>query len=655
MLRVVIASCAFACTPKGSTPNTTTSTNPFRIKLADVTQDSLGVLLRSGLNAEHIGVGNGAALGDLDGDNLPDIVFARVDNPMDPIQDASGPSMLFQNTSPSAGVLSFQSVDAFSSFAKGMVAFGVALGDYDNDGDLDIFLVGRGKDHLFQNQGNMVFKDVTDKAGVGGPDNDVSTSPVFADVNNDGLLDIYLTEYGNAMEMPTGDLLYLNLGDGTFVEVSQAAGVNDPGAGHTAAIGDLDGDNFLDIWVANDTLSVNKRPGPAQLPPDSLFVGQGPDDKGVPQFQDHGGDRGIHANRASMGIGIADFDNDGNLDVVVTDNGPTDLYLWRPDQMAYEEASGMMKCALGVETDDTGHQEVLVHWGALPLDFDRDGALELYYGAGSLTIRNPNAMEPYYQLDAYIRQEKSGQVFDDITGAVGLDNKVKIGDANVPLGHRGVFFADFDIDGNDDLVVGAYDAPFRIYQNRTPINGNHWVRLRLKGTVSAPDPVGAIVTVQTSDNKTLTKQRIAGGHTYGNSDYVTEIALGTAMASTVTVKWPSGLVQSVDTLSKFTMDGEFEVDEPQWLQLSSRVIPQGGQGPVLTIKPFDEMGVLLDSATAAGKHVTVTRSDKQKVTVSSSNGVFKATIDRPTVARRLTLSINIDGTDLPIHPMITFR
>jgi enediyne biosynthesis protein E4 len=650
---LVIAS-AIGCGKQSMTMMQATDTNPFKIKIQDVTENAFGGFIRTGLPAEHIGVGNGAALGDLDGDGLVDIVIARVDNALDDMPDASGPTVLLHNTSPGPGAITFETVDDFTMFGRGVEVFAASMGDYDNDGDLDVFLSAHGKDKLLQNQGNLSFKDVTDRAGVGGVMGDFTTSAVWADLNNDGLLDLYVGQYGEQGGMPSPDnRLYLNLGDGTFADISAESGTNDPGAEHTAAIGDLDGDGLLDIWVANDRMSVSKRPGPIPLPPDGLYVGDSVDAKGVPHFQEVGGDRQIQANRASMGIGIEDFDNDGNLDVIVTDNGPSDLYLWKPDQGVYQEASGKMKCALGTLTDDSGHKENLVHWGALPLDLDRDGAFELYLAAGSLVIRTPSSMEQFYQLDSLIRQSKPGSEFDDITAQVGLPSTIKVGDFSRPLSQRGAYFADLDLDGDDDLVVSAYDEAVRVYENKTP-GKNHYVRLRLHGTVSAPDPVGALVTVETSDKRTLKRQRIAGGHSYGNSDFITEIGLGSSHPKTVIVKWPSGLVQAVDVLDGFAENTEFQVDEPKWLTLSSRVIATTAQPPVLTIAPFDDQGVILDPADAGGKTIKVTRSDNLPVVVTDSNGVYRATIARPPTPKRITLSINIAGVDYPIHPMITF-
>jgi hypothetical protein len=197
------------------------------------------------------------------------------------------------------------------------------------------------------------------------------------------------------------------------------------------------------------------------IPRDEIFAEVEIDDTGVPHYVPRGERYGVKRNRASLGLGLADFNDDGYLDVYVTDNGANEMYLWREDGVRYEEASKAMNAELRYVGE--GNQRTLsVNWGALPIDFDRDGALEMYVANGTLLYMPPSAdTSRLLQTDHLLRQKKPGGAFLDVSQPVGLAKGLQTGEEGDLLTNRGVYRGDLDGDGDDDLVVGAFACAAR--------------------------------------------------------------------------------------------------------------------------------------------------------------------------------------------------
>jgi hypothetical protein len=615
----------------GSAPD---DPNPDQIALEDITSAAFGDWIEAGTPGTAFTVGAGAAVGDVDGDGLPDLVLARFVS--DALGTPAGSSQLLRNTTAAGGEIAFAADVEFAALTAATDAYGVALGDYDRDGDADVFLAAEGQDLLLRNDGGA-FTDVTGTAGVGGADADRSSSALFVDLNDDGLLDLFVGNYHLAADRvphpEDADRLHLNLGDGSFADVSVASGADSEGAAHAVTAADLDGDGVLDLLVANDAVPSEEDPD-LRLPGDMLCVRTSVDDQGLPVYADVAEARGLIAPRLSMGIAVADFDADGDLDLYETDWGAKDLLLWDAAAAVYTEAAA----DFGVANRDVGGIQ-LIGWGALPLDLDHDGALELLVINGELRPESPQAP---YQLDYYYRQPEPGAPFADISGSVGLPVALDDDDPTLPASGRGAYTGDLDGDGDLDVVLGAVAESFRVYANRTPVAG-HFVRLRLTGTASAPDPVGAVVTVVTDRGRTLRRQRIAGGEPYGQSDNLIDIGLGDERPERIEVAWPSGLVQRIDTLPGFAIDRETRVTEPAWITLSARVAGASDEAPLLSITP------------EPGQVVAVTRSDGAPVALAEEAGTFTAALPHPGTARRTTLTITIDGAAIRLRPMLTYR
>jgi hypothetical protein len=625
---------------------------PSPIQLLDVTQDAMGGLIQPGLSAMPIVVGNGAAIGDLDGDGKPDIILARISR-FD--RDYGGPTMLLWNKSAN-GRIALVPDDAFSALTKDVEVYGVAMGDYDRDGRLDVFLACQGPDHLLHNEGQGRFTDVTDAAGVRGVITDFSSSALWVDVNDDGLPDLYVSDYGPNMDLVdlcrdpnTKSRLYLNVGDGTFLDVSAQSGTENCGATFTTAAADLDGDGTLELYLANDTFAENFKPGANHLPKDALFVRTSIDDTGVPTYTNQAPARGIQDVRATMGIGLADFDNDGALDIYLSNYGATQLYLWRPEKTAYEEAAARFTLDLGSRD---GHS--LISWGLLPLDLDHDGALEVFVAHG-VTDVSPSIMDPdrNAQMSAYYRQPAPGMPFDDITSAVGLPNTILDTDDQNPHSARGVFPADLDGDGRLDLLVSGFNEPFHLYQNlSTPDPTMHFVRIHLVGTVSAPDPVGALITVDLDGYTRITRQHTAGGLTFGHGDFIDEIGLGARTPMGLTIAWPSGYAQKIGA-SSVRVDGDTLIKEPEWLKLTTRTASASDPAPILQYILIDDTGSPKGVSTAS---VAIVRSDQKPVSVTTDgSGTYRASLPHPGIARRTRLTITVDGKILAMHPIIRYE
>jgi hypothetical protein len=440
--------------------------------------------------------------------------------------------------------------------------------------------------------------------------------------------------------------LYLNLGDGTFADVSTAAGVDDQGSTESSAVFD-DGAGDLVLYVANDRYCENGRTGGdlSRYLPDGWYQLAAIDDQGVPSFAKL--DRGVDACRSSMGIAVTDLDENGLADLYVTDIGKKWLYLDEALDAPLVESAARWN--VGVPGDVT---TLYISWSPRFLDLDRDGARELMIVNGSFgaAAQCPD----YHQLDRFMREPAMGQPFIDETNTVGLPVNPICFNLGVAYSGRGLAVGDVDGDGDDDLVVTPYDEQFRLYRNDTP-SRNHALRLRLVGTVSAPDPVGAVVTALLADGSRRHAFRYAGGDTYSQSDSVVEIGLGGSPSiSEVRVRWPSGLDERIDTRPEFALDREIRLVEPAWLTVQPRVVDPAGAA-TLVYAPVDDRGDPL-GVIGAGRAVTIARSDGVPVTVTDvGDGTYTATLPHPGVSRRTTLTITDDGIDLVPRPMLNFR
>lgn len=624
--------------------------NPWRIRFVERTEETTSTVWPGLSSADRWGVGSGALIADLDGDGDRDVFLARIDDPSS--GRLGGPSLLLWNRGGAPWPRFQPDLDVAGMFA-GIRAHGVAGGDVDRDGDVDVFVACEGADKLLVNQGGGVFVEQAVAAGVDGPNDDVSVAALFADLNGDGVLDLFVTNHTTVNPpLPTpaaDDLLYLNRGDGAFDDVSALAGVDDDGAGHVSVAADLGGTGALDLVIANDRFAVDGVSGrPDDYPPDAWYVRTSLDDQGVPRFGDVATTRGIVALRSTMGIAVHDVDGDLTPDLYVTDWGDKELYLNPTPGGAVVSAAADYD--LG-ERLHLGTVTVQVSWGTRFLDLDRDGFDEVALVNG--TVSEALTCEARKQVDVYLRQASAGGRFDDITATVGWPPGPLCGAAATgPNAGRGLFVGDLDGDGDDDLMVAGYGEPARTFENATP-HVFHAVRARLVGTVSAVDPIGARLILTRTGGARVARFRVAGGDTNGQSDGVLEVGLGAATTfEAAAITWPSGLVQDVG--ARLAADTTVTITEPRWMTLEPRVLT-GAASASFEYRPVDARGAFLGVA-GAGRTVTVTRSDGVPVVVvPSADGRYAATITAPAAARAVVLTVTVDGVTLPPRPRVVFR
>ena len=433
--------------------------------------------------------------------------------------------------------LHFTDVTEQSGIDARQYGLGVASGDYDNDGCVDLFLTNFGTNQLFHNNCNGTFTDVTNSSGLQEKPG-VAVAAAFLDYDRDGLLDLYVgynVNYtlANRTVCPNvagvrdycpprvyggqPDRLYHNIGNRRFVDVTSKAlvgGKFGPALGVSTA--DFNGDGWIDIFVANDgtenLLWINQRNGTFQET--GLLAGVAVNELGKPE--------------ASMGVDAGDFDNDGDEDLVFTNLTGEGADLLLNDRSGnFEDVSA--RSGLGPATlPYTG-------FGTAWFDFDNDGLLDLLTVNGRVALEGrANGPFPYDQRKQLLRNRGHGQ-FEDVTDRAGAVFKLsEVG--------RGAAFGDIDNDGDIDVVVGNNSGPLRLLINNVG-NHNHWLGLTLVG-VGGRDMLGARVAVMRRNQPTLWRRARADGSYGSANDPRVLVGLGSSIERpNLVVQWPGGHVE----------------------------------------------------------------------------------------------------------------
>ena len=430
----------------------------------------------------------------------------------------------------------FVDVTQRSGLAASGYGMGVATGDYDNDGWVDLYITNWGSNQLLRNEGDGTFTDVTAAAGV--DDNRYSASTVFFDFDRDGWLDLFVTNYvdwrfelrkdcftsGGARDYcapwvfkPVKDRLFRNRGDGTFEVVSRSAGIDaEIGAGLGAVTADFDADGWIDLYVANDALPnqlwMNQRDG--TFVDDALLAGCAVNDLGMPE--------------GSMGVVAGDLDGDGSVDLFMSHivEETNTLYL--------NDGTGLFREAardsgLGMPSFKyTG-------FGTALFDFDNDGWLDLFVANGAVheieeLIRKGDPF-PIHQPDQLYRNLGGGR-FSDVTSQADAFVYSEVG--------RGVSHGDLDNDGDSDLLVANNAGPVRLFLNEAG-QAASWLGVRLVSAPPRRDLPDVRVVARREDRRKLWRWSGTDGSYASASDPRVLLGLGeSGRVEELEVTWPDG-------------------------------------------------------------------------------------------------------------------
>ncbi|MEW6072832.1 MAG: CRTAC1 family protein [Planctomycetota bacterium] len=475
-------------------------------------------------------MGGGVALFDMEGDGDLDLYLVQSGAVLAPREERPG-NQLYRNR----GDGTFEDVSAGSGAEDRGYGMGVATGDYDADGDVDLYVTNLDRDTLLENDGTGHFTDVTQRAGVGNPA--WGTSAAFLDYDLDGRLDIFVTNYvgwSEAAEQvcespplgpdycapmvyraPTPDVLYHNEGDGTFRDVSAAAGLRTAfGNGLGVISSDFDADGWPDIFVANDRM-VNQ-----------LWVNQSDGtfrDRALPAgvaVDDEGNAKG------SMGVAAADLDFDGDEDLLVVNFDRESDSFHRNEGKVFSDRTG--RVGLGMTSRS------FTRFGCALVDFDDDGLLDLYQADGRvLRPASFTGDDPYAEENLLYRGTDEGR-FAEV---------VPRGGTARPLvaTSRGTAFGDIDNDGGLDIVVVNRDAPVHLLRNVRAGRGG-WVSLAVSEGRGA-FAIGAVVTGRAGERRIMRCVRTAYSYCAANDPRI-HVGLGAAPAlEEVAVRWPDGILE----------------------------------------------------------------------------------------------------------------
>jgi enediyne biosynthesis protein E4 len=477
-------------------------------------------------------IGSGGAFLDYDNDGWQDILLVNSMNWPEQKGGKSFPALYHNNKDGT-----FTNVTGEAGLGTQMYGIGVAISDYDNDGNSDIYITCVGPNHLFRNLGNGKFADVTARAGVGDPG--FSTSAAWFDYNNDGKLDLFV---GNYVEWSVekdihctldnknksyctpqtykgqSATLYQNRGNGTFENVTEKAGISDPTSKTLGvALLDYDNDGWMDLFVANDTepnkLYHNNRNG---------------------TFTDEGVAAGVAFGaagtaRAGMGVDAADYDGSGKQSVIIGNFTNESMALYHND-------------GAGLFTDEAATSGIgkmsaqSLTFATFFFDYDLDGLLDIFAANGhvsdDIAVVQPNVK---HAQPPHVFRNKGRKKFEEVTAKLGRAiQRAVVG--------RGAAYGDFDNDGDLDLLITANNGPARLLRNDNA-NQNDLLRIKLVGSKANRDGVGARISVKTSKGAKQ-EQMVRTGSSYASqSELPLVFGLGKPddqLSLTIDVVWPGG-------------------------------------------------------------------------------------------------------------------
>jgi len=526
---LVEVSCAIGCR-QATVPSSPTAGPPWFEEIAR--RAGVDFVHRSGHGTKHYLpeiMGGGAALFDMDNDGLLDLYLVQSGSLTDTSSGAG--SRLYHNR----GNGTFEDVTERSGAEVRGYGMGVAAGDFDNDGFTDLYVTGYGRNVLLKNDGLGHFADVTAKAGVASAG--WSTSAAFLDYDGDGALDLFVVHYLNwkptaeidcfsltgvpdycspaSYDLPSASTLFHNNGNGTFTDVSEKAGIlGAVGNGLGVVAGDFDGDGRVDVFVANDRtpnhLWLNQ--GNGRFKESALAAGCALDQDGTA--------------KSGMGVYAVDADDDGDLDLLVVNlDGESDSFFRNQGRFFVDDT-----VSVGLRTPT----RPFTRFGTALIDFDNDGALDLYEANGRVGRQSVMYSDDPYAEPSVLLRGFPGPRFEMVQPRGGTATELI-------ASSRGAAFGDIDNDGGVDIVVVNRDARPYVLHNIVKARG-HWVEVRALDR--GRDALGAEITM-TIGTRTIHRDVRAAYSYLASNDPRVHVGLGPeAVVRNVVVRWADGAKES---------------------------------------------------------------------------------------------------------------
>jgi hypothetical protein len=549
LLIIALVSCLPGCREgiggvarPGESRSIASHSGPPAIAFTDVTRDAgIDFVHCNGGNGTHYYVetmSGGCAFLDYDGDGWQDIYLVQ-GAPLPDYQPGAGIDLrdrLFRNN----GDGTFTYVTRRASLGDTRYGLGCCAADYDNDGDTDLFLTNHEGNVLYRNNGDGTFTDVTTASKIGGKS--LCTSAAWVDYDHDGWLDLFVCRYmdydlstnprcKDKLLRPsyctpfvyeqTMSLLYRNNGDGTFSDVTAASKIGTAkGRAMGIACADFNEDGRIDLFVTSD------------LSPNLLWLNNGDG-----TFREEAATAGVAYGgngtaMAGMGVDAADYDNDGRIDLTVTnfENEPISVYRNAGAEYFRDES---LPCGVGSPSLP------LLKWGIKFVDLDLDGLADLFVANGHVDDHADEFGKVMgYAQPCRVYRNRGDRTFADVSAAAGaFFTRRQVA--------RGLAMADYDNDGDMDILIGCNNQPAILLRNDTSRAGRQWVRITLRGQGCNRDGIGARVRVKTG--AMIQTRYVQSGTSYlADHDRRQLFGLGTSEQADVEITWPCGAKQSLE-------------------------------------------------------------------------------------------------------------